>query len=114
MLSNTPSRGLSQEPGEVGDEGENDDQDSLYALSLTEAELDRLAEEDADSDSPEGRRARARALHRHQRGAAQLKGFRTLTWMKTNAEDGVAKVKRQFGKQSKRGGKMEAEGISHF
>lgn len=114
MLSNTSSRGLSQEPGELGDEGEDHDQDSLYALSLTEAELDRLAEEDADSDSPEGRRARARALHRHQRGAAQLKGFRTLTWMKTNAEDGVAKVKRQFGKQSKRGGKMEAEGISHF
>ncbi|CDU22105.1 uncharacterized protein SPSC_00735 [Sporisorium scitamineum] len=109
---------LSEEPGQLGEDGhsgEGGDDDSLYALSLTEAELDRLAEEEGDSDSPEGRRARARALHRNQRGAAQIKGFRTLTWMKTNAEDGVAKMKRQFhSKQSKRIGKMEAEGISHF
>lgn len=113
VLSNASSQGVVvEEPGELGED--YGDEDSLYALSLTEAELDRMAEEDADSDSPEGRRARARALHRHQRGAAQIKGFRTLTWMKTNAEDGVAKVKRQFGKQSKRMGKMEAEGISHF
>ncbi|CBQ69749.1 conserved hypothetical protein [Sporisorium reilianum SRZ2] len=105
----------SEEPGQLGDDANSGDDDSLYALSLTETELDRLAEEEGDSDSPEGRRARARALHRNQRGAAQIKGFRTLTWMKTNAEDGVAKMKRQFGnKQSKRIGKMEAEGISHF
>ncbi|UTT90122.1 hypothetical protein NDA17_000644 [Ustilago hordei] len=104
--------GMVEEPSELGED--NQDEESLYGLSLTETELDRMAEEDADSDSPEGRRARARALHRHQRGAAQIKGFRTLTWIKTNAEDSVAKVKRQFGKQSKRMGKMEAEGISHF
>ncbi len=35
--------------------------------------------------------------------------------MKTNAEDGVAKMKRQFeSRKAKRIGKMEAEGISHF
>lgn len=103
------------EDGHSGEGGGGGDDDSLYAMSLTETELDRLAEEEGDSDSPEGRRARARALHRNQRGAAQIKGFRTLTWMKTNAEDGVAKIKRQFGnKQSKRIGKMESEGISHF
>ncbi len=107
---------MTEEPGSLGEDGDggDGDEDSLYALSLTETELDQLADEDADSDSPEGRRARARALHRHERGAAQVKGFRTLTWMKTNAEDGMAKMKRQFGKQSKRMGKMEAEGISHF
>lgn len=113
VMSNASAQGgMVEEPDELGED--NGEEDSLYALSLTETELDRMAEEDADSDSPEGRRARARALHRHQRGAAQIKGFRTLTWMKTNAEDSVAKVKRQFGKQSKRMGKMEAEGISHF
>jgi hypothetical protein len=117
ILSNASARGLvTEEPGSLGEDGDggDGDEDSLYALSLTETELDQLADEDADSDSPEGRRARARALHRHERGAAQVKGFRTLTWMKTNAEDGMAKMKRQFGKQSKRMGKMEAEGISHF
>ncbi|TKY90381.1 hypothetical protein EX895_000379 [Sporisorium graminicola] len=114
---------ISEKTGQLGEDahrgegggGDDGDDDSLYALSLTETELDRLAEEEGDSDSPEGRRARARALHRNQRGAAQIKGFRTLTWMKTNAEDGMAKMKRQFGsKHSKRIGKMEAEGISHF
>ncbi|SNX87617.1 uncharacterized protein MEPE_06327 [Melanopsichium pennsylvanicum] len=115
VLSRTSTSGLIvEEPSELGEDGQAGDEDSLYALSLTETELDRMAEEEGDSDSPEGRRARARALHRHERGAAQIKGFRTLSWMKTNAEDGMAKVKRQFGKQNKRMGKMEAEGISHF
>lgn len=117
-LPNTSAQGpVSEEPGRLGEDAASGDRDdnSLYALSLTETELDEMAQEEGDSDSPEGRRARARALHRNQRGAAQIKGFRTLTWMKTNAEDSVAKVKRQFGnKQSKRIGKMEAEGISHF
>lgn len=116
ILSNASARGLVvEEPGQLGEDAEAvGDDDSLYGMSLTETELDLLTDEEADSDSPEGRRARARALHRHERGAAQIKGFRTLTWMKTNTEDGMAKVKRQFGKQSKRMGKMEAEGISHF
>lgn len=117
VLSNTSAGGpVNGEPGTLGEDAgiRKGDEDSLYAFSLTESELDRMAEEDVDSDSPEGRRARARALHRNERGAAQVKGFRTLTWMKTNAEDGMAKVKRQFGRQSKRLGKMEAEGISHF
>ncbi|KAI3478592.1 hypothetical protein L1887_59437 [Cichorium endivia] len=99
ILSNASARGLvTEEPGSLGEDGDggDGDEDSLYALSLTETELDQLTDEDADSDSPEGRRARARALHRHERGAAQVKGFRTLTWMKTNAEDGMAKMKRQF------------------
>lgn len=117
-LSNTSAQGtLSEEPNQLGEDAASGgaDDDSLYAPSLTETELDQMAEEEGDWDSPEGRRARARALHRNQRGAAQIKGFRTLTWMKTNAEDSVAKMKRQFGnKQSKRIGKMEAEGISHF
>uniref|UniRef100_V5EY94 C2 domain-containing protein n=2 Tax=Kalmanozyma brasiliensis (strain GHG001) TaxID=1365824 RepID=V5EY94_KALBG len=112
--SNTSDLGLSTSQSAQFGEDVGDDDDSLYAQSLTESQLDELAS-DADSDSPEGRRAQARALHRNQRGAAQIKGFRTLTWMKTNAEDSMAKMKRQFeSKKSKRIGKMEAEGISHF
>ncbi|KAN0063868.1 hypothetical protein ACQY0O_003474 [Thecaphora frezii] len=94
-------------------EDDVDDRGSLYAASVTDSELEGFMD-DGDPDSPEGRRARQRALHRQQRGAAQLKGFRTLSWLKTNAEDGVGRVKRQFGKQSKRIGKMESEGVSYF
>ncbi|PWY97343.1 hypothetical protein BCV70DRAFT_202924 [Testicularia cyperi] len=119
ILSDVSAGGvLIADPEEMSEGNEDErsdivDSDSLYAPSITESEIDRMLE-DTDPDTPEGRRARARALHRHERGAAQLKGFRTLTWMKTNAEDGMAKMKRQFGKQSKRIGKMESEGISHF
>ena len=68
-----------------------------------------------DVDSPEGRRARARHLHRQHRGAAQIKGFRTLEWLKTNVEDGMGHMKRTAQQQrSKRVAKMESEGISHF
>ncbi len=108
----TPSHtsNLTQEPAQLGEDG---DGDSLTPVAHRD-ELDRLAEDD-DSDSLEGRRARARALHRNERGAAQIKGFRTLTWMKTNAEDGVAKMREAVeSRKAKRIGKMEAEGISHF
>ncbi|PWN49063.1 hypothetical protein IE53DRAFT_165652 [Violaceomyces palustris] len=87
----------------------------LYASSLTNEDLyEDEGLEDADPDTAEGRRARQRNLHRQQRGAAQIKGFRTLSWLKTNAEDGVGRMKKQFDKQSKRLGKMESEGVSHF
>ena len=94
-------------------DGTDGDGMSLRAVSETGSDLD---DEEARSfmDSPEGRVARQRALHRQHQGAAQIKGFRTLSWLKTNAEDGVGRVKRQFDKQSKRIGKMESEGVSHF
>jgi hypothetical protein len=54
-------------------------------------------------------------MHRQQRGAAQVKSFRTLQWIKTNTEDGVGRVKRLASRQqNKRIAKMESEGVSHF
>ncbi|PWN32922.1 uncharacterized protein FA14DRAFT_138069 [Meira miltonrushii] len=100
----------------------NDLQDDDFDSDELEGEIpsdnDGTVEDDdglIEGDTPEGRRARARNLHRQQRGAAQVKSFRTLQWLKTNAEDGVVRMKRIAKKeQSKRIAKMESEGVSHF
>lgn len=69
----------------------------------------------AEADTPEGRRARIRSLHRQHRGAAQIKSYRTLEWLKTNAEDGIGRMRQAASRQqSKRIAKMESEGVSHF
>lgn len=101
---------------EIEEEDEDDDFDSN---ELGEIDSDEGTVEDDDGliegDTPEGRKARARNLHRQQRGAAQVKSFRTLQWLKTNAEDGVVRMKRIAKKeQRKRIAKMESEGVSHF
>ncbi|MCO5588214.1 hypothetical protein L7F22_042169 [Adiantum nelumboides] len=101
---------------EVDDDDDDFDSDEFEGEHLSDD--DGTVEDDdglIEGDTPEGRRARAHNLHRQQRGAAQVKTFRTLQWLKTNAEDGVVRMKRIAKKeQSKRIAKMESEGVSHF
>lgn len=56
--------------------------------------------------------ARPSVLHRQERGAAQIKGYRTASWLKQNINDGIGRAKRLAGEQTKRLSKMEDEGIS--
>lgn len=87
------------EPNEgVEDEDEDEDEDGLV-----------------DAEGPEGRRARIRTMHRQHRGAAQIKSYRTMEWLKTNAEDGLGRMRQKASRQQrKRLAKMESEGVSHF
>lgn len=62
-------------PDAYGDEYEGEDGEGVEE------------EDDPDEVTPEGRRARRRSLHRQHRGAAQIKTFRTMEWLKTNASD---------------------------
>lgn len=98
---------------------EDKDEDAAFEeFDEDDSDADGTVEDDEgliEADTPEGRRARARNLHRQQRGAAQIKSFRTMQWLKTNAEDGMGRVKRIASRQqSKRIAKMESEGVSHF
>ncbi|UZJ54235.1 hypothetical protein CBS101457_003555 [Exobasidium rhododendri] len=80
-----------------------------------DADENNVDEDFEEVQSPDDRLARSKDLHRQHRGAAQVKGFRTLEWIKTNVEDGVGHMKKTAQqKRSKRVAKMESEGVSHF
>ncbi|CAO1633994.1 unnamed protein product [Jaminaea pallidilutea] len=94
--------------------GEDDDEyDDTGAMA---------GEASGSSPSPHSRSQRRRQMHRQEAGAAQMKSYRTFSWIKQNVQDGVARVsnkgQRMSGgvgsKAEKRLGKMEKEGISSF
>ncbi|KDN53005.1 hypothetical protein K437DRAFT_242815 [Tilletiaria anomala UBC 951] len=58
--------------------------------------------------------SRKRTLHRQQRGAAQLKGFRTAQWLKGGVQDGLQRLRNAAGEQRKRISSLDNEGVSHF
>ena len=98
-------------------EGQDDDESSS-----SQSEGDDARESDTES-MIEDRRARRRNLHRQERGAAQIKSVRTLSWLKQNLQDGMDRVGRnvgsaneQYGSSQRRRmlGKMEKEGVSKF
>lgn len=93
-----------------------DDDDSSTSSSSDEGHHDSGSE-------VEGRRARRRNMHRQERGAAQIKSVRTLSWLKQNLQDGMDRVGRNVGSANERYGssqrrrllgKMENEGVSKF
>lgn len=97
--------------------GEDDDESSS-----SQSEGDERRESDTES-MIEDRRARRRTLHRQERGAAQIKSVRTLSWLKQNLQDGMDRVGRNVGSANERYGssqrrrmlgKMEKEGVSKF
>jgi hypothetical protein len=124
--SSTPGGGSSSRRKSRSPSEPADDSDGQRRQSKVWREEDGEDSEDEDEaehenddyeevQSPDGKLARVRSLHRQQRGAAQVKGFRTLEWIKTNVEDGVGNIKRTAQQQrSKRVAKMESEGVSHF
>ena len=71
-------------------------------------ERDESDEEDEETDSRLG------GQHRHERGAAQIKGFRTAAWLKRGIEDQVSKIKNAASEQKRFGSKLDNEAISHF
>ncbi|PWN86990.1 hypothetical protein FA10DRAFT_234742 [Acaromyces ingoldii] len=89
-----------------GEEGYDDEEDE---------DEDDDGDEYGEGEDRESRRARRRTLHRQERGAAQIKTFRTFSWIKTNAEDGLGRMKRLASQQQrKKIAKMESEGVSRF
>ncbi|CAO1613860.1 unnamed protein product [Sympodiomycopsis kandeliae] len=109
---------------------DGDDQEGLRRIRDDEDEssvssVDSSGEggEDDSESIKEDRRARRRTMHRQERGAAQVKSVRTLSWLKQNLQDGMDRVGRNVGSAGERYGssqrrrvlgKMENEGVSKF
>lgn len=91
--------------------------------SASSSSLDDDEDGDDSASIAEDRRARRRNLHRQERGAAQIKSVRTLSWLKQNLQDGMDRVGRNVGSVNERYGSsqrrrvlgtMEKEGVSKF
>ena len=72
--------------------------------------------DDGDGDSSDAASRRRRQQHRQQRGAAQLKGFRTAQWLKSGVVDGLQRLRAGGSELQRTGrvGRMDNEGVSHF
>ena len=93
--------------------------DAASQMTDDTSELPSTADDPADTTAHPSRHVsrseRRKALHREHGGMAQVKLFRTASWVKDSTRERfVALHRRTRGRITRGNNAMETEGVSHF